>query len=358
MGWLGDFVKKLGKESADDLIFADRLDLPIEAGEASVDRIEAGQCYIECFVESFRLENKRVFATLFNGVVYSFLTLAREGEQSSTIAAITKPTKLSNLDSSSVGKTITVSDKIMGATPWRGGGLSLELGLFAVKSGNLLSPVIDFVTRVSSLAGVAFVGAAKPFLPLFTEGMDLLAGQTADTRLVVGIDTSIELKRPMACAIIAAKFGSIDLAKLSIDPSDRKLLVGGVPLAAAYCVFSVRAVTQKADFGEIPELKAAFATLRSDITNGSPERAKESLASFRRTALSSPDLIPADAKRLVGLSEKLVADALAPPTIRFGGQEAKKLAGQEAKKFAGREVKFGGRKAARVPNDLTDLPLY
>jgi hypothetical protein len=339
MGWLTNFIKKIGKDSADDFIFIEGFPLPIETGEGSVDRIEADRCYIEVFVESLRLENTRVFATSFDGVVYSFVTLARESEESSTMAAITKPTKLSNLDSSSVGKTITVSHKMMGATPWRGGNLSLELGLFAVKAGDLLSPVINFVTRVSSLAGVAFVGSVKPFLPLITEGMDLLAGQTADTRLVVGIDTSFQPKQPSACAIIAAKRGSIDLTKLSIDPSDRKLLVDGVPLAAAYCVFSVRATTRKADFGEIPELKAAFAMLRRDIIAGSPERAKEALASFRRTAIVSPDLILADKERLIVLSEKLLSDALAAPNIRFGGPSP-------------------SRKVERVPNDLTALPLY
>ena len=98
----------------------------------------------------------------------------------------------------------------MGAVPWRGGDLGLELGLFSVKSGNILTPIVNFVSKVSEVAGISFVGAVKPFLPLITEGMDLIAGQPNDVKLEVGVDTNLALSHPMACAIIAAKQGSFD----------------------------------------------------------------------------------------------------------------------------------------------------
>jgi hypothetical protein len=61
---------------------------------------------------------------------------------------------------------------------WRGGNLNVELGLFAVKSGNLLTPIVDFLSEISNAAGISFIGQAKPFLPLISKGMDLIAGQT------------------------------------------------------------------------------------------------------------------------------------------------------------------------------------
>jgi hypothetical protein len=59
----------------------------------------------------------------------------------------------------------------------------LELGLFSVKKGNLLSPLLNYVARVSDIGGVSFIGQIKPFLRLITEGMDAIAGRTD----VVGI---------------------------------------------------------------------------------------------------------------------------------------------------------------------------
>src|SRR5207249_8602919 len=96
---------------------------------------------------------------------YSFVTLSREGDTKAEFAAVSKPDKLAELDSQSLDKVITVSKQMMGAVPWRGGTLGLEVGLFSVKKGNLLSPVLDYVTKVSSTAGASFVGAVKPFLP-------------------------------------------------------------------------------------------------------------------------------------------------------------------------------------------------
>lgn len=339
MGWLQGFLKKTQGDQTEDFVFIDTLELPVEKELETIDRIEADQCYVNLFVDSLRIEKSRAFSTTFHGVAYSFVTMARQGSETSMMAALTKPANLSNLDSGSVGKVITVSQMMMGAVPWRGGTLSLELGLFSVKSGNLLSPVVDFVTRASGLAGIAFVGAVKPFLPLIIEGMDLIAGQTMDTRLVVGVAASMQLRKPVTCAIIAAKRNSIDISKLSLDPVDRKLLLDGDPLQAAYCVFSIRATDRKPEFGEIPELKAAFAALRAQIIAGDRDRALEALAVFRRTAIVSPDLIPHDAQRLIMLAQKQVADGFAVRTLQFGG------AGPD-------------RERRTAPTSLAELPLY
>jgi hypothetical protein len=132
---------------------------------------------------------------------------------------------------------------MMGAVPWRGGTLRLELGLFSVKKGNLLSPLLDYVARVSEAGGVSFIGQAKPFLPLIALRMDLIAGQTQDAVIEVALDTTISLRESRLCAIIAVP-KSISSAQSS--PSDRKLLRDGQALQEAYCVFSIRRTDQKA----------------------------------------------------------------------------------------------------------------
>src|SRR3954468_18564182 len=222
--------------AAEDLVLLSSLSVPGDVPEP----IEPDECYIELYVESMRLENARKFATNFQGVVYSFVTLSRDGEANAQLAAVSKPEKLAALDKNSLGKVITVSKQMMGTVPWRGGSLELQLGLFSVKTGNLLTPILGFVTDISSAAGVIFVGQVKPFLPLITKGMDMIAGQTDDTALEVAVDTTLSLSNTGTFAIVAAPKAELDGKKFSVDPSDRKLLCNGRPLEKGYCVFSIR----------------------------------------------------------------------------------------------------------------------
>jgi hypothetical protein len=135
---------------------------------------------------------------------------------------VSKPQKLAELDKGSLGRVITVSKKMMGPTAFRGGTVSLEFGLFSVKSGNSFTSILDYVSKVCATAGISYVGAIKPFVPLIIEGMDLIAGQVQDTALEVGVDTDLTLATSGLAAIIARPKESIrpdmQLENGSLDP--------------------------------------------------------------------------------------------------------------------------------------------
>ncbi len=321
MGWLGNQLERLMGTVAGappvELIFVPSvpaLGIP-GIGEA----IEPDSCYIELYLESLRLARARVFATRFHGVAYSFVTLPREGEQRAQLTAVSKPEKLAELDKGSIDRVITLSKQMMGPTAFRGGPVSLEFGLFSVKSGNLLTPLLDYVTRVSTAAGISYVGAIKPFVPLITEGMDLIAGQVQDTALEVGVDTDLTLTTGSVAAIIARPKGSINPVKLSLD-GDRRLLLDGEPLDCGYATFSLRRTLVKSDYGEIPELKERYAAIQSAIKSNKEKDARDALTAFRLAAIASPDLIPSDARKLVGkvkakLDEAFTANAAVAPSV-------------------------------------------
>jgi hypothetical protein len=320
MGWLGNFLNKVSGESPTDLIFVPSL--PMAGANDIGSPIVPDECYIEMYIESLRLTRARKFASTFHGVVYSFVDLAREGTSKAQFAAVSKPDKLAALDPSSLDRVITVSRQMLGAVAWRGGTLDLELGLFSVKSGNLLTPMVDYVARVSSAAGASFVGAVKPFLPLISEGMDMIAGQSKDTVIEVAVDTNMALTKSRVCAIVSAQRGTIDDSKLSVD-KDGTLLLNGVPLDRGYCVFSIRAVAQKADYGEIPELKEKYAAIQDAIKRGSGKDAQDALTAFRLATIASPDLIPSDASKLVVKAEQKVRTAFPPASLSIGGKTTK-----------------------------------
>ena len=262
-------------------------------------------------MELLRLAQARKFATRFHAVAYSFVTLSREGEEPAQLAAISKPEQLAELDKGSLDRVITLSKRMMGATPFRGGPVSLQFGLFSVKSGNLMTAVLDYVARVSSTAGISYAAAIKPFLPLISEGMELIAGQREDTQLEVGVDTDLTLTSGCVAAIIDRPKRSIDASKLSLD-RDHKLLLDGNALDCGYAVFSLRSTAEKSDFGTIPDLKDRHEAIRLAIKAGKAKDAWDALGAFRLAAIASPDLIASDASRLVAELTLKVKTAFPP----------------------------------------------
>jgi hypothetical protein len=315
MGWISNVWAKMSGAPAEDLAVILDLAVPGQTGLPIVK----DECYVELYVESLRLEKARKFATKFHGVVYAFQKLAREGSVSAELAAISKPDKLAKLDGRSLDNVITVSRQLMGAVPWRGGTLHLELGLFSIRSGNLLSPVLDFVTQVSATAGVSFIGTVAPFVPLMIKGMDMIAGQVDDVAIEVAFDADLDLRTSGVHAIIAKPKAELDVSQITVDPSDRKLLIGGKPLECGYCVFSIRQTKQKADFGEIPELKEKYAALLTAIRSNNRQVVDDALTAFRLAVLTSPDLIPADSDVLVAKATEKVNKAFESAAPRRGG---------------------------------------
>ncbi len=313
MGWLGNLMKKITGTVAGappaELTYVPSI--PTKGIPGVGEALEPDGCYIELFLESLRLEKARRFATRFHGVAYSFVSLPREGEPRAQLTAVSKPEKLAELDKDSVDRVITISKQMMGATAFRGGPVSLEFGLFSVKSGNLLSPVLDYVAKVSATAGISYVGAIKPFVPLITQGMDLIAGQVQDTALEVGVDTDLDLRIGSVAAIIAKPKGSIDITKLSLD-ADRKLLLDGKALGCGYAVFSLRRTDKKLDYGEIPELKERYASVVAAIKANKEKDARDALTAFRLAAVASPDLISSDAQKLIEKVKEKVTAAFSP----------------------------------------------
>ena len=306
------------------------------AGEA----ILPDECYIEIYVESLRLKHARKLASRFDGVVYVFAGLAQEGQESAKLASVTKPKELGNLDADGDDKIITLETHMLGPTPWRGGGLDLEIGLFSVKKSDILTPWLDYVTQVAETSGVSFVGQAKPFLGLIRQGLDLLSGQTKDCVIEVGLATRMKIETSRICAIIAEEEGSIDRSGLSLGRDNRTLLLNGVPLDAGYCVFSIRCTKQRVDWGQIPELRAAFAELMQAIRDKKKderEPVETAFWTFQQAVRVSPDLIQSDRQRLVHRAKEQFVD----PT----------LSGVQP-------ISRGGRPINPMDIELTDLNLY
>jgi hypothetical protein len=221
------------------------------------------------------------------------------------------------LDANNLDRVITVSNRIMGAMPWRGDPSGLELGLFSVKSGNLLTPLINYVTKISDKAGISVPIKLDPFVPLITEGLDMIAGQTNDTEIELAIDTGLSLTESRFCALVAKPKGSIDAARLTIDPQDRKLLETRKSAPRRVLRLFDPEQQTKCRVGQDSPRQESYADFIRAITSGKHKEAEEALAGFNRQVIVSPDLISADKNRL-----KEKANAVLQEAFPGGGQAA------------------------------------
>lgn len=330
MGWMGNLIKNVaGRPPTDWTMVEDLADPGLGiAGQA----IAPDSCYIELYVESLRLAKARKLATTFNGVVYSFIECARFGAENSIRASVTKPANLADLAPGDVDRVITVSRKILSATPWLGGTLRIELGLFSVKTGNLMSPLVTYITKVADKTGVGVITQLNPFLPLITEGLDLIAGQTQETEIELAIDTDVSIEESRIYALIAEPRGTLDMAQLSLDPNDRKLLYKGKPLEAGYCVFSIRKTDRNPNWGQIPDLSAAYQEFLDAVDSGKQKDAQEALAALRRRIRMSRDLIRSDKTRLIELITAEMEDYFPAGAQAFGTASARNAGGVPVKR--------------------------
>lgn len=74
-------------------------------------------------------------------------------------------------------------------------------------------------------------------------------------------------------------------------------------------MLSIRKTDQKADYGAIPDIKAAWARLSAAIMEDDKAKAGEALSVFRRTVLVSPDLISRDRHLLIKKAKDRVDQA-------------------------------------------------
>jgi hypothetical protein len=304
--WIGNLLTEFkGEKPVDRLLVPD---LVIPNADYLGANIVPDECYLEIYVESLRVDKIRKWATTFNGVVYTAVGMSRLGQKDLALTAVSKPDSLKNLDSNTA-RVVTVSRKVIGPVAWRGGSLHLELALLSVKTGNILTPVIDLITQISAAAGISFVGRAAPFIPLMTKGLDLIAGQAADTAIEVGLDTDLSPTHALAFAIIDAPKQALDTHKITVDETDHKLLINGKPLEVGYCVFSIRCTTKKVDFGEIEDLRTKWDAFQSAKCSNKRDDAAEALTALRLALLSSPDLIRSDALWIVNRAQQDFDDA-------------------------------------------------
>lgn len=277
--------------------------------DVSGDELAADEVYVSVFCQAMHLEFTRTLATRYYGVLGSTCELmAGFGARSDlSVSRVVTPENLRRLDEKHLDRVVTGTSRLFGPLPYRGGDLSVELGLLAVPEEKLLEPYLGLLTAVARASGVV------PDALVSSVAAGLKALLDADAQLLIGVSTTWPSPRSAAFAVVRAPASELG-ARGGLALADHQLLWTGsgesAPVTEPYLVFSVSASTVKHDWMDIPELARAWEELAADVRGGDFQRVQQSLGYFERTAAVSPSLLPADAARLSELARKRVHAAL------------------------------------------------
>lgn len=299
-------------QKSEDFIL-ERLHEPVPAA------VVKDQDYVSIVVKSARIDHVRRWTSKFYGCVQSrvhYLHVDRGDVEYQTVVV---PALMKELDPKNLDRVIQIDKPILGSVPYVGG-LSLELGLFSVKSTDLAGPYIDLLTSLSEKAGVGFVSAALPFVEPLRKGADLLFGNTEQSELEIGYEKSWTNLETGYWVLMLAPKGSVNVSSLKVDPNDGRLIDGrgkafkGHP----YIVFEITRSDRRDDWMLIPELKAGWDAIAKAAKAGQLDDAEQLLKQFVLTCRWSPDLVPADQQRLAQAAEAKLPDLQKKTVISIG----------------------------------------
>ena len=257
-------------------------------------------CYLSGFLRSMWITDVRRGVTRFYGTLQSHTTLPHLLGGSAEFQVVVAPPDLRDVERGDAHRFVTRNIRLFGPVPYRGGDLEIELGLFSVPAGDLVGPFVDLLESLSGAAGVAFVAAARPFVEPVRRGFDLLMGTEGEATLEIGLATTFSRPETGYFVIMRRASAEVDLSTVMVSQDYRLTGADGKAIDGfPYAVIAIEASTRRDDWFQVPALSEAYAALREDVSRGRLENVKESLAVFKRTALTSPDLLSQDAVRLV-----------------------------------------------------------
>lgn len=271
-------------------------------GARPVAEVAPDTRYVQIRLKSMHVVDVRRGLSRFYGTVHSFASVPHRGGDDAEFNTLTTPASLKDIDAARLDRVIPIDQPLLGPVPFRGGELSIQVGLFSIKSQDLVGPYLDLLGDLSRLSGVSFISAAKPFAEPLVRGINLLTGGADATVLEVGLSMKTRVPRTGYYVVVRAPRGSLDPSNLQVSDDDFVLTNRGHSIGEfPYMVLEITADEQRADWFSIPELQKPYTELTRAIREGQIPAVEQALITFERTAVTCDDLLFADALRLKDL---------------------------------------------------------
>ncbi len=294
---LQDWLKRIMGEKSQDFLIA-----PLDETHGAPRRaaVQADAEYITLRIKAARIVDVRRWDSRFHGCINSRASLLHDGNGKAEHQAVLAPAELKEINPANLDRIVSIDKVLFGPFPYRGQ-IGLTVALFSVKSADLAAPYIELLTNLAEIAGVASLAAAKPYIEPLRKGADLLFGTAGASHLEIGFDRDFAALETGFYLAMRAPKHAVRLDQLRVDPKDFRLTAGGgQPFGSyPYFILSVEHSVHRPDWMLIPDLKATWDAIKQAFIGAKYIDAGNLLDQFERQCRVSPDLVPADAKRLV-----------------------------------------------------------
>jgi hypothetical protein len=333
-------------------LFWNRLNDDHVAEDGTGKAIDFDEAYFGVRLKEMFLGRTRLLWRKYYPVLHGFTKYAGEEDH-----AIAGPGQLQDLGDVNIDRVITLNYRLAGPTPYKGGEVSLLVGLYSVPGQDAAKALISTISTLASFGGPQF-GQAVQIADLVKDGVDNILG-LGNTKLQLGVrDSFFPNGNPLRSGYhlgIAAPTAQIDTSALWLK--DGRLVKGIDPIASRpyeehdYMVLSIERSDRRDDWPRLPglmEFNAQFGGIMADSgldADSKAEQLNHLWPAFIQALKDSKFLIRPDQERIAGdvqldLGRRLKAiKAGGPFETRSWGEPAERL--QQPTEF-----------------DLADVPNY
>ncbi|RKH66670.1 hypothetical protein [Corallococcus llansteffanensis] len=220
------------------------------------------------------------------------------------------PGQLKDLSDSHLERIINLNQRLAGPIPYDGGDLSLVVGLYSVPAEEAAKALIQTVTEVAKLAGLA-LGPAPQLALVVKTGVESIF-KLDKCQLQLGIRDTFSGETALTTGVyvgLAAPRDTVRESELWLDKG--RLSVGADPIIATpytqhdYMILAIERRTERDDWGTLPAF-SDFEAKSAKIMGGPsspPEKRKELnmlWPEFLQALDATRELTPAHRKKLKG----------------------------------------------------------
>ncbi|WP_299217433.1 hypothetical protein [uncultured Aquimarina sp.] len=279
--------------------------------DITIKELQPDVDYLNVFLKKMRVVSVRKGLSKFYGAVHSYCNLYHPSGVNAEFNVVTTASKLMELDAKNIDRVVSMDQRMVGPTAYKGGDFDMEIGLFSIKSADLAKPYLGLLQEASTMAGVSFIGTALPYAGIIKKGVDLITGSQADTILEIGLSKTFATIKTGYYVVMRIDKDKVNQKDIFIDKDSRLVDRNGKAIKDyPYIVIQISGTNEKDDWARIPELQEAYKKLMDDVRKLDFTSSEDSLTVFRRTVLTSNDLNFNDAKRIVKQVQDKVKEIL------------------------------------------------
>jgi len=284
--------------------------------------LQPKKTYVSVMIQQLHISNVRVGFSKFYGTVQSYARLPHMSGHAAEFTAVTTPAQLRDVPRKNLDRFVLSGHRLLGPVPFMGGDLELEIGLFSVKSQDMLKPYLDLLNELSKAAGVSISSVAAPYLSPLKRGVELLTTAEGGATLEIGVSATFDTLREGTYFVARLDSANRDISKFAVDVNHRLLDENGNPIRdAPYIVFSIDQHHARDDWFMIPSIASAHAKLNDVVQS---RRSNFKLVSshqerFKRVVMDDPDILPDHADDIIDWVSEQVNKKLGALKTSGGG---------------------------------------